>query len=106
MWPATSGEAVGAIASCSTGCRSTHPRPTPADLVDDGLAHASLAALPVREREVIVLRLVDGLSERETAEALGISIGTVKSRLSRGRMRLRVDLEGAAIDSRGVGNEA
>lgn len=78
----------------------------PGDLVDDGLAHASLATLPARERQVIVLRLVDGLSERETAEALGISIGTVKSRLSRGRMRLRIDLEGAAIDSRGVRNEA
>jgi RNA polymerase sigma factor (sigma-70 family) len=81
-------------------------RSDPADLVDDRLAHASLAALPARERQVIVLRLVDGLSERETAEALGISIGTVKSRLSRGRMRLRVVLEGVAIDSRGVANEA
>ena len=78
----------------------------PADFVDDGLARASLVALPVREREVIVLRLIDGLSERETAEALGISIGTVKSRLSRGRMRLRADLEGVAIDPQGVGHEA
>lgn len=82
------------------------PDVDPADLVSDQLAYSSLSALPVHERQVVVLRLIDELSEQETAEALGISIGTVKSRLSRGRMRLRTHLESAAINPQGVGNEA
>jgi RNA polymerase sigma-70 factor, ECF subfamily len=45
-------------------------------------------------REVVVLRDVEGLSYEEVAATLGISIGTVKSRLSRGRMELRRRLEG------------
>lgn len=45
-------------------------------------------------REVVVLRDVEGLSYEEVAATLAISIGTVKSRLSRGRMELRRRLEG------------
>ena len=45
-------------------------------------------------REVVVLRDVEGLSYEEVAATLEISVGTVKSRLSRGRMELRRRLEG------------
>ena len=45
---------------------------------------AALAALPVRRREVLVLRYYLGLSEAEIADALGISPGTVKSTAARG----------------------
>ena len=45
-------------------------------------------------REVVVLRDVEGLSYEEVAATLAISIGTVKSRLSRGRTELRRRLEG------------
>jgi RNA polymerase sigma factor (sigma-70 family) len=45
-------------------------------------------ALPVEYREVIVLRELQELSYREISEIAGIPIGTVMSRLSRGRMRL------------------
>ena len=45
---------------------------------------AALAALPVRRREVLVLRYWLGLPEAEIAAALGISPGTVKSTAARG----------------------
>jgi RNA polymerase sigma-70 factor (sigma-E family) len=45
---------------------------------------AELAALPVRRREVLVLRYYLGLSEAEIARTLGISQGTVKSTAARG----------------------
>ena len=45
-------------------------------------------ALPVEYREVIVMRELEELSYREISEVAGIPIGTVMSRLSRGRVRL------------------
>ncbi len=49
----------------------------------------ALARLTVRQRAVLVLRHFDDLSERETADALGISIGTVKSTNATALARLR-----------------
>jgi RNA polymerase sigma-70 factor (ECF subfamily) len=46
-------------------------------------------ALPEIYRTVFLVRDVDGLSTEETAEALGLSIPTVKTRLHRARMALR-----------------
>lgn len=48
-----------------------------------------LATLPARQREVIVLRYFDDLSEATVAELLGISVGGVKSAASRGLAALR-----------------
>ncbi len=53
----------------------------------------ALRALTRPYREVIVLRDIEGLSYEEVALAVGISVGTVKSRLSRGRSELRRRLE-------------
>jgi RNA polymerase sigma factor (sigma-70 family) len=50
-----------------------------------------LAALPEEQREVLLLRFVDGLSLAEVAAAMGIPVGTVKSRLHNGLQTLRVD---------------
>lgn len=50
-------------------------------------------ALPPRERLVVGLRYFLELSEHETAKAAGIPQGTVKSRLSRARQRLRATIE-------------
>lgn len=48
--------------------------------------------LPARQRAVVVLRYYEDLSERETAEVLGCSIGTVKSQNSRALKRLRKEV--------------
>jgi RNA polymerase sigma factor (sigma-70 family) len=50
---------------------------------------AALAALPRRQREVVVLRHLVGLSEAEVASTLRLSLGTVKTHLRRGLARLR-----------------
>ncbi|MEU6860339.1 SigE family RNA polymerase sigma factor [Glycomyces sp. NPDC046736] len=60
--------------------------PDTAAVVD---VRAALARLPLRRRTCVVLRHSLGLSEKETAEALGISVGTVKSLTSRGLADLR-----------------
>ena len=51
-----------------------------------------LATLPDDQRMVVVLCDVQGLSYEEAASALGLAVGTVKSRLSRARTRLRDEL--------------
>jgi RNA polymerase sigma-70 factor, ECF subfamily len=53
----------------------------------------ALRALGRTYREVVILRDVEGLSYEEISAALEISIGTVKSRLSRGRQELRRKME-------------
>jgi RNA polymerase sigma-70 factor, ECF subfamily len=50
----------------------------------------AMAKLPVENRQVILLVALEDLSYEETAEVLGIPIGTVRSRLSRGRAALRL----------------
>lgn len=57
--------------------------------IDRQLLRKSLEKLPVEYREVIVLRDLEGFSYKEIAEAASIPIGTVMSRLARGREQLR-----------------
>ena len=57
------------------------------EVLDQAMGH-----LPAEQRAVFVLRTAEELSYKEIAEALDISIGTVMSRLSRAREKLRVTL--------------
>lgn len=75
--------------------------------------HAALAALPVDQRAALVLVDLQGLPVEEAARALGVPVGTVKSRCSRGRARLAVSLghlrnrTGAApVTPTGTGDDA
>jgi RNA polymerase sigma-70 factor (sigma-E family) len=61
---------------------------------------AQLARLPERMRAVLVLRYWEDLSEADTAEILGCSVGTVKSQASRGLARLRAVLESSGDTQR------
>jgi RNA polymerase sigma-70 factor (ECF subfamily) len=56
----------------------------------------ALARLPEEQRAVLMLICVDGLSYRESADVLGIPLGTIMSRLSRGRQALNDLLNGHA----------
>ncbi|HEU0302978.1 MAG TPA: RNA polymerase sigma factor [Gaiellaceae bacterium] len=75
--------------------RSRDSRPeTPAEARDDLLLEAreALAALPAHYRQVLLLRYLLGLTEQEAAAALGVRVGTVKSRGSRARRALLEEL--------------
>jgi RNA polymerase sigma-70 factor (ECF subfamily) len=52
---------------------------------DAACLQAAIAALPTAYRETLILRDVQGLSYREIAEVTSVPIGTVMSRLARGR---------------------
>jgi RNA polymerase sigma-70 factor, ECF subfamily len=65
--------------------------PVPQELTDEDMLEA-LRQLPLVFQEVIVLCDVEGFSYKEAAEALTIPLGTVMSRLHRGRAQLRAGL--------------
>ena len=64
--------------------------------VELGNVDRAMAALPPDQREIIVLILVEGLAYREAAELLDLPMGTVTSRLVRGRQALMEMLGEAA----------
>lgn len=70
--------------------------PVPQVLTDETVL-ATLRRLPLAFRDVILLCDVEDLSYKEAADALAIPIGTVMSRLHRGRSQLRTEL--AATDA-------
>lgn len=73
--------------------------PSPEGVVVDRMERAALTSalgrLGMRDREVLACRFVTGLSEADTAEVLGVALGTVKSRTSRALGRLEAELKRA-----------
>jgi len=59
------------------------------------LLRSALQRLAIAYRETVILRDIEGFSYEEIALTLGINVGTVKSRLARGRQELRKKLEGS-----------
>ena len=57
---------------------------------------AALDLLPIEQKEIVLLVALEDMSYAEVASTLGIPIGTVMSRLSRSRERLRALLDGRA----------
>lgn len=84
------------------GLTASHDRPTP-DGADTLATRAGmmtvLQALPPRQRAVIVLRYYEDLTEAQTAEVLGCSVGTVKSQSHRALTKLRERLELSPLEN-------
>ncbi len=81
-----------------TRCPERTDGPDVAAVLD---VRAALARLPFRKRACVVLRHAFDLSEKDTAVALGISVGTVKSQTSKGMAELE-----RALGARAVGELA
>jgi RNA polymerase sigma-70 factor (ECF subfamily) len=78
------------------GQSAAYVPPVPQEVTDEAIL-AALARIPPRFQEVVVLCDVEELTYKEIASALAIPIGTVMSRLHRGRALLRAELGGAAV---------
>jgi RNA polymerase sigma-70 factor, ECF subfamily len=76
------------------------PEPVANESAHDGLLvrdiERALTLIPAEQREVVLLIGLEELSYLEAAKVVGAPVGTVMSRLSRGRERLRVLLSGEA----------
>ncbi len=86
------------------------PAPEDADPVQTAMQgertrvlNTALAAITADQRHAIVLFDVEGYDYAEIAEMTGVSLGTVKSRIHRGRLALRDRLEGSISLFRGEG---
>ena len=103
------------LAIVANRCRSTmrrrwwqvlkQPDPVPAETAeapDAGLAVLSLRAsvrrLPVNDQMILHLRFAEDLSHDEIARAVGVRVGTVKSRIHRALRRLRSELAEEGIE--------
>lgn len=69
-------------------------RPTQTDLLEVMDLESALRQLPDEQREILLLVALEEMSYADIAALLGIPIGTVMSRLSRGRERLRQVMDG------------
>ena len=84
-----------------TGFDAQDDAPTPEEATEQKAQRAMIAeavdAVPEQMRSVFLLRDVHGLSVEDTAKALGVSAGTVKSRLSRAREKIAENLRAQGV---------
>lgn len=79
------------------------PLPSSRHAVSDGLEmrdlDTALRSLPPEQREILLLVALEEMSYEEVAATLGLPLGTVMSRLSRARQKLRAQMEGRSVVS-------
>ena len=78
------------------------PARAPGQAIAIGEMDAALARLPLGQREVILLVALEQMPYEQVAATLDIPVGTVMSRLSRGRDKLRTLLDGRPAGSHGA----
>lgn len=91
LWPRL-GKKRAALALASVPVAETHATDQEAgdaDFLERSLVRRVFEALPRDQRTTLHLAIVDGFTSREISEMLSLPIGTVMSRLSRGRAALR-----------------
>ena len=100
----TDDDSVFEAASFSNDGRSTQQSPEALLIAkaDADSLNAAITALPLKFKEVLVLREVDDLSYREIAQVVSLPIGTVMSRLSRARKLLIARLAQPRDSAKGV----
>lgn len=88
------------------------PRDDPSDafstessVVDGVLFHQALNKLSPRDREILLLDLVDGYSHKEIAEMLGLTEGACRVAFQRAKRRMRENLEALGFRSKGDASE-
>ncbi len=82
------------------GAEAVEPVPSPERIHEGQAMLAAFARLPPDHRALLLLVSVEGFSYREAADMLGLPIGTVMSRLSRARERLRALADDGAASPR------
>ena len=79
------------------------PRPSThagqADPLEMRDMEAALRLLPAEQRETLLLVALEEMTYEEIADAMDVPVGTVMSRLSRGRERLRALMQGRSVSS-------
>jgi RNA polymerase sigma-70 factor (ECF subfamily) len=71
------------------GVETPNPERLLLQKADGRLVEEAMTQLPVRFREILILRELEGFSYKQIAEVMGVPIGTVMSTLSRARTRFR-----------------
>src|SRR5258706_5495239 len=99
--PASAEDAVAAMAESESPLRGGDLE----FLLPDDVERA-LATLPEEQRAAVVLVDVNGLTNQEAAEALGWPLGTVNSRVYRGRMQLKTLMRRLADEHRSLGKKS
>ena len=92
--PEIGGGRLGLVATLKSTTAKDPEQDTLANERERALKKA-LGTLKLVYREAVILRDIEGFAYEEIATALDISVGTVKSRLARGRQELRRKLEGS-----------
>jgi RNA polymerase sigma factor (sigma-70 family) len=85
-------QSLEAGAEIAADCEVYDPQAIAIRAADTDLVRRAIAALPEILREALVLREMEGLSYKEIGKIAGVPIGTVMSRLARGRMQLQAIL--------------
>ena len=63
------------------------------------LVQMALSKLDIKFRSVIILRMLEGFTTKETAETLNLPLGTVLSRLTRAQEKLKIELKNLGYEN-------